>query len=143
MGVSRIFFDTNLFIYLLEDSGPRGARVNEVVDRMSERHDQLLTSTLTLAEVLAKPLSVGDMAAADQYEKLLSSPGVTVLDFDRACARIYARLREDRALKPPDAIQLACAAAASCDLFITNDERLSRKIVAGIQFITSLDRAAL
>jgi hypothetical protein len=63
-----------------------------------------------------------------------------MLDF---AARIYAQLRRDRTLSPPDAIQLSCAANGRCDLFITNDERLSRRIVPGIQFITSLDRASL
>jgi predicted nucleic acid-binding protein len=139
--MSRIFFDTNLFIYLLEDSGGRGAKVSGILERISSRRDELLTSTLTLAEVLVKPLSVGDVAWADRYEKLLNTPGVSLLAFDRVSARIYAQLRQDKALKPPDAIQLACAASAKCDLFITNDERLSRKIVPGIQFIASLDRA--
>src|SRR4029077_20889629 len=139
--MSRIFFDTNLFIYLLEDSGQRGSTVSAILERISGRRDELLTSTLTLAEVLVKPLSVGDIVWADRYEKLLNTPGVSLLAFDRASARIYAQLRQDKTLKPPDAIQLSCAANAKCDLFITNDERLSRKFVPGIQFITSLDRA--
>jgi predicted nucleic acid-binding protein len=139
--MSRIFFDTNLFIYLLEDSGGRGAKVSGILERISGRRDELLTSTLTLAEVLVKPLSVGDIVWADRYEKLLNTPGVSLLTFDRASARIYAQLRQDKTLKPPDAIQLSCAASARCDLFITNDERLSRKIIPGIQFIASLDRA--
>jgi predicted nucleic acid-binding protein len=139
--MSRIFFDTNLFIYLLEDSGVRGAKVSGILERISGRRDELLTSTLTLAEVLVKPLSVGDIVWADRYEKLLNTPGVSLLAFDRASARICAQLRQDKTLTPPDAIQLSCAANAKCDLFITNDERLSRKIVPGIQFITSLDRA--
>ncbi|HTU51683.1 MAG TPA: PIN domain-containing protein [Acidobacteriaceae bacterium] len=141
--MSRIFFDTNLFIYLLEDAGQRGKRVESMVERISERHDHLLTSTLTLAEVLIKPLAVGDLAWADKYEKLLATPGVSLLPFDRGSARMYAEIRQDKTVKPPDAIQLACAANAGCDLFITNDERLSKKIVPGIHFITSLDRAFL
>jgi predicted nucleic acid-binding protein len=139
--VSRIFFDTNLFIYLLEDGGERGVRVSGMIERLSERQDELLTSTLTLAEVLVKPLATGDEAWASRYEKLLTTQGVSLLPFDRSCARIYAKVRQDKTVKPPDAIQLSCAASANCDLFITNDERLSRMIVPGIQFITSLDRA--
>src|SRR5439155_20387518 len=52
----------------------------------------------------------------------------------------YARLRRDRSLRAPDAIQLACAATAGVDLFITNDTRLHSTKVAGIQFIVPLDR---
>jgi predicted nucleic acid-binding protein len=141
--MSRIFFDTNLFIYFIEDRGERSARVGGILERMSERRDELLSSTLTLAELLVKPFASGNVALADRYEKLLSAPGISLLPFDKSSARIYARLRNDKTVKAPDAIQLACAAAARCDLFITNDDRLSRKIVPGIQFIASLDRATL
>ncbi|MGH9615743.1 MAG: type II toxin-antitoxin system VapC family toxin [Acidobacteriaceae bacterium] len=139
--MSRIFFDTNLFIYLLEDAGERGKRVAAMIERILERRDHLLTSVLTLAEVLVKPLEAGDLAWADKYEKLLNTPGVSLLPFDRGAARLYADIRQDKTIKPPDLIQLACAAHAGCDLFITNDERLSKKIVPGIHFITSLNRA--
>jgi predicted nucleic acid-binding protein len=139
--MSRVFFDTNLFIYMLEDKSGRSARVRWILERMSARKDELLTSTLTLAEVLVKPLSLGDIALAERYEKLLSGPGVSVLPFDRSCSRIYAQLRQDKTLKAPDVVQLACASSARCDLFITNDERLTAKIVPGIQFIASLERA--
>ncbi|MBV8842672.1 MAG: PIN domain-containing protein [Bryobacterales bacterium] len=141
--MSRIFFDTNLFIYLLEDFGDRAARVRHLLERMSARRDELLTSTLTLAEVLVKPLGIGDIALTERYEKLLSGPGISVIPFERACARIYAQLRKDKSLKAPDVVQLACAASARCDLFITNDDRLTTKIVPGIQFIASLDRAVI
>jgi hypothetical protein len=36
---------------------------------------------------------------------------------------------------------LACAGHAGVDLFVTNDERLSRKNVRDVGFITSLRRA--
>ncbi|MGC9292438.1 MAG: type II toxin-antitoxin system VapC family toxin [Acidobacteriaceae bacterium] len=139
--MSRIFFDTNLFIYLLEDFGARGKRVGEMVERIAERRDQLLTSTMTLGEVLVKPLSVHDLAWADKYEQMLATPGVFLQPFDKGAARRYAEIRQDRSIRPPDAVQLACAAQAGCDLFITNDGRLSKKIVPGIHFIASLDRA--
>lgn len=141
--MSRVFFDTNIFIYMIEELGPRGDRVRAILERMSQRRDELVTSTLTLGEVLVKPLSTGDVGLADRYESFLNSPGVSVLPFDRASARAYAQLRLDRSLKAPDAIQLACAATARVDLFITNDERLSRKIVPGIQFIADLEHSFL
>lgn len=66
-----------------------------------------------------------------------------LIPFDRECAKIYAQLRQDRSIGATDVIQLACAARARCDLLITNDEKLSRKVVAGIQFIVPLERAFL
>ena len=56
MKVSRIFWDTNLFIYLIEDQGEHAEKVVALLKRMIEREDDLLTSALTLGEVLVKPM---------------------------------------------------------------------------------------
>jgi predicted nucleic acid-binding protein len=140
--VSRVFWDTNLFIYLIEDFGELSERVIHLRERMLARGDQLLTSTLTLGEVLAKPIEKGDEELARVYEAALVR-GAVLVSFDQDAGRRYARIRVDRTIRPPDALQLACAAQAGSDLFITNDERLSQKIVDGIQFVVSLERAFL
>ncbi len=141
--MSRIFWDTNLFIYLMDGRGEPARQVSALRERMQERGDQLCTSTLTLGEVLVKPMQQDRPELVDRYEAALSSPAVLLIPFDRACARVYARLRLDRSIRAPDVVQLSCAARAGCDLFITNDDRLSRKLVPGIQFIVSLARAFL
>ena len=140
--MSRIFWDTNLFIYLFEGSGSRAERVKNLRRSMSLRGDQLLTSTLTLGEALVKPTERGDDELARKYEEAITGAAL-VLPFDIKAAKLYAALRTDRSLRAPDAIQLACAAATRVDLFVTNDERLWGKQVEGIQFIVSLERAPL
>jgi predicted nucleic acid-binding protein len=142
MGVSRIFWDTNLFIYLIEEFGDLSERVISLRKRMVERQDELYTSALTLGEILIKPLEVGDEVLARRYESALLQ-GAVIIPFDVEPARLYASIRKDRTIRPPDAIQLACAAHARVDLFITNDERLSMKSIPRIQFISSLQRAFL
>ncbi len=140
--MSNIFWDTNLFIYLIEDYGKLSQSAARLAERMLERNDQLYTSALTLGELLVKPLEGGNQELVGIYEALLSRHAV-LLSFDQETARIYAGIRRDRAIRAPDAIQLACAAHARVDLFITNDDRLSQKVVPGVQFITSLSRAFL
>ena len=141
--MSRIFFDTNLFIYLLEDAEALGAKVANLLGRMSARNDELLTSTLTLGEVIVKPLRLGDNSTVTAYEAMLSTPGISLISLDKTAARIYGSLRRDKSLNTADAIQLSCAAASRCDLFVTNDDRLSKRIVPGIHFISSLDSAPI
>ena len=138
--MTRIFWDTNLFIYLLE-GGRFAPRVREIRKRMAERGDELFTSALTLGELLVKPTEAGEAASRDHRASL--EQAATIVPFDTEAAVHYASIRADRSIKPPDAIQLACAAAASIDLFITNDDRLSSKVVKGVKFVTSLDRAHL
>jgi predicted nucleic acid-binding protein len=137
--MSRIFWDTSLFIYFLEDYGPFSLMTKELRQKMVARGDQLLTSTLTLGEVLVKPTERGDRIRCNQYERVISETAV-VLPFDRAAARKFASVRCDHAIKPPDAIQLACAATAGVDLFFTNDDQLPNKRIPGIQFIVPLTR---
>lgn len=140
--MSRVFWDTNLFIYLFEGRGAQADRVVALRERILERRDQLFTSALTLGEILVKPAEADDAALAARYTRAIEATAV-VVPFSADAAPRYARIRLDRSIRPPDAIQLACAASAEIDLFVTNDERLSRKSVPGIQFITSLERAFL
>ena len=145
--MSRIFWDTNLFIYFFEHNPHKdlSKRTIALRQRMIERGDQLLTSTMTVGEILVQPAKLGDPELADRYERNIGQAAL-VIPFDVKAARIYANLRATRRrseLRPPDAIQLACAASAGVDLFITNDSRLDHERVPGIQFVTSLDRAPL
>jgi predicted nucleic acid-binding protein len=140
--MSRIFWDTNLFIYLFEDFGEFSMAAASLRTRMLARGDQLLTSTLTLGEILVKPTEEGNTELCGKYEEAIAKASLLV-PFDLKAARIYASLRCDRALRAPDAIQLACAGAARVDLFITNDARLQGKQVAGIHFIVPLQQAPL
>jgi len=140
--VSRVFWDTNIFIYLLEDVGPQSARVAEVRERMLERDDELCTSTLTLGEVLVKPAEQGNEALRQRYETVLAQTA-RLIPFDRETARRYSEIRRNRSIRPPDAIQLACAAQVGSGPLITNDDRLSRLTIPGIQFLVPLERAFL
>jgi len=138
--VSRVFLDTNIFIYLIEDEGRLGKMAFELFEKLSRRRDEVLTSTLTLGEVLTQPMAAGRLDLVARYEQALNSTGVRLLSFDKAAARAYASVRSDRSIRPPDALQLAVAATAGCDLFVTNDKQLPGRIVPGIQFIVSLDK---
>lgn len=141
--MSRIFWDTNLFIYLVEGRGRGFELTQRVMIRMAERRDDLFTSALTLGELLVKPIELKQPAMAETYERLLSTRGIHIIDFGREAARVYAGVRQDRTMRAPDAVQLACASTAGINLFITNDGRLSQKRVRGVDFIVGLEQAFL
>jgi predicted nucleic acid-binding protein len=140
--MSRIFWDSNLFIYLVEDFGPLSEQVVRLRERMLARGDELITSTLTLGEVLVHPARSNRPDIGRNYEDEIQR-GAVLIPFDMEAARIYASIRCDKTIKAPDAIQLACAAQARTDLFITNDGHLSGKVIPGIHFIVPLERALL
>ena len=136
--MSLIFWDTMIFVYWIEQHPNFGSRVDAIRRRMWERKDQLWTSTLTVGEVLAGPYAKGDVDLSRQYKELLARPLVQTIPFTEETADHFARIRADRSIASADAIQLACAAQARVDLFLTNDRRLARKTIPGIQFIADL-----
>jgi predicted nucleic acid-binding protein len=84
----------------------------------------------------------GEEVLARRHESALLQAAI-IIPFDSEPARFYASIRKDRTIRPPDAIQLACASHARVDLFIANDERLSTKSIPRIQFVSSLGRTFL
>lgn len=140
--MSRIFWDSNIFIYLLENIGEQGQQAENLRRAMMRRGDQLLTSALSIGELLVRPMRMGAEDLATRYERTIASVA-TVLAFGPGHARIFAAIRSQRDIRSPDAIQLACAAAANVDLFVTADARLLNITIPGIQFIAPLARVPL
>jgi predicted nucleic acid-binding protein len=84
-----------------------------------------VTSELTLAEVLVRPLRDGNTARQRAYEQALSDrPQLRLIPVDRAVLLAAARLRAAGNVRLPDAIHVATACAARCDVLITNDRHL-------------------
>jgi predicted nucleic acid-binding protein len=126
----KIFWDTNIFIYLWEDS-PLQTEARQFSRAIIEGGHTVLTSALTVGEILAQPTRRGDATITEAY--LAEFRAMPVISFDLVAAKGFAQLRARHpAVRPPDAIQLACAAAAETDLFVTNDTRLSHLTIPGV-----------
>ncbi len=141
--MSRVYWDTMLFIYWLEDNPQYAKRVSQIRARMKERRDQLLTGAFTFGEVLAGVYRKRDAQKAAEVRGLLQAAVAEILPFDLETADHYARIRASLEVKPADAMHLAAAAHAGTDLFLTNDNRLVGKFVPGIQFIASLNDSVI
>lgn len=126
VGAGPIGVDTALFIYLIEEHPRFLAPVRALFARADAGEIEIVTSALTLLEVLVVPLRAGDQALAGKYDALLTrSRGVRVVDLSRDQLRTAARLRAQfSALRTPDALQLAAAMGAGCQSFISNDRRM-------------------
>ena len=140
--MNRIFFDTNVFIYMFEGLEPQRCRMLEIRRRMLARGDQIVTSAMTLGEVLVKPTKLGQASLIEQYDRAIRSTS-EIVSFDAQVAWRFASLRATHTLRSADAIQLACAAHFGVDLFITNDLQLHKLDVPGIGFIAPLDHVPL
>jgi predicted nucleic acid-binding protein len=138
--VSRVYWDTMLFIYWLEENPQFGKRVDAIWSRMQERNDQLITGALALGEVFAGAYKQGASKERIQEVKAALEDLVSeVITFTAETADVFGRIKGSLKIPSADAIHLACAATARTDLFLTNDKSLVGRIIPGIQFIAGLD----
>ena len=138
--MSRIYWDTMLFIYWLEANPHFGKRVDAIWSHMQKRNDVLITGALALGEILAgaykqgaAPQRIQDVKKA--FENIVSE----VIPFTRETADLFGQIKGSWKIPSADAIHLACAATAKTDLFLTHDKHLAGKTIPGIQFIGTLD----
>ena len=140
--MSKVFFDTNVFIYMFEGLEPNRSRTLAIRKRMLDRGDRIVTSAMTLGEVLVRPTKLGQTSLIEQYDRAIRDTA-QVVSFDAQMAWRYASLRATHTIRNADAIQLACAAHFGVDLFITNDKNLHKLNVPGIGFIAPLEKVPL
>ncbi len=137
--MSRVYWDTMLFVYWLEDHPTLSGRIGHIRARMRERQDELCTSAFTLGEILTGPYREDSLEGVDRVRQFFRPPWVKVLPFTERTATHYAQVRAKLRIAPADAIHLACAAEAKVDLFLTNDSRLIGRHVPGIGFVAGIN----
>ena len=133
--MNRVFIDTAPFIYLLERDDELNRTVYQQFENWFESNSVLLTSVLTLAEVLVYPKQKKQVALENKYKylikEMLSEP-LVAMDEEIADKSVFFRVKYK--LKMPDAIQVATAIQTGCDIFYTNDKDLKK--VKEIKIIT-------
>lgn len=137
--MSRIYWDTHLFAFWLEDRAEYAPRIQQIFEKMKDRGDTLCTSAYTVGELLLGPRMQGALDVTQQIRDFFHSPAVQVLPFTEDTGERYARVRVEQKVSAADAVHLATAAQAGVDLFLTTDERLFGRVVPGIQFIAGVD----
>jgi predicted nucleic acid-binding protein len=122
---SCIAVDTACFIYLIEQHPAYAPLLRPVFEAANAGTVQLVTSGITLLEVLVVPYRAGQPALAATYERLLTRDrGLSLVPIEPSLLRLAARLRAVHRVRTPDALQLAAALSAKASHFLTNDRRL-------------------
>ena len=137
--MSRVYWDSMLFIYLLEANPVFGKRVQRMHEAMVRRGDTLCTSIFTVGEVLTGPRKRNDVEGISGLKKFFGSKEVEVLPFTFEAADRYSTIRAETRISQADGIHLAIAAVAGVDLFVTNDDKLQMLTIPGIRFFANLD----
>ena len=134
-----VFLDTAPLIYFIEGH----STFQPVLSRLFDLNDKggflFITSSVTLLEVLVKPLREGLTGLAQQYRDVLTAAvGIEIFNVTSFIAERAAQLRAKYYLKTPDAIQLATAIEVGADYFLTNDVGLKRVIETTVVTVAEL-----
>jgi predicted nucleic acid-binding protein len=125
--LTRVGLDTALFIYHLEENPAYLRLTRELFSGIEMGARAGITSTITLMEIIVRPLSLNRPDIARKYEAfLVNFPNLEIIDLDRDVVRRAARIRAAYRIRTPDALQISACLSRGAETFITNDRRLER-----------------
>ncbi len=133
-----IYLDTNVIVQLIER---RDLALRSFMISVNAAGRHFVTSELTLAELLVKPIEWGDTDLCETYEALLSEDGlVRTHPVDRSILRNSAMIRARHGGNLPDTVHLATAIALGCETVVSADQRM--KLPEGLIRISTDDLLA-
>lgn len=127
---SLLYLDTNICILGFEFEGVEAQPVQQLLTALEKFPKAIVTSELTLAELLAPLKRENDFPfarRAELYGNLLIWSGLIDLwPVSRQLLIGTAVLRQTRSCKLPDAIHIVSALHAGCAFFMSNDGDMNR-----------------
>ena len=122
---TRVYFDSNILVYILEGYDLYRKQIDRLRDAIKQGAFQPFTGEIAIMEVLVAPFKHKNMDAVVAYRSFIEESGAFGLI--AATPDIYVKaacFRAEFNLRPPDAIHVASAEAASCRTFLTNDRSI-------------------
>ncbi len=123
---TRVYLDTSPIIYSVEKHLDYWPILEPLWIAAKSSEIKVLSSELTLLEVLVLPFRLGNQPLIEAYEELLVNSDIELVPIGSSVLRTAARLRSSLNLKTPDAIHAATAAMSGCDHFVSNDTGFRR-----------------
>jgi len=123
----KVAFDTSIFIYFIEENPKYYSALKKLFKNIEKGKTEIVTSTLTLLELLVKPIKFSKHNLVNEYKNiLLNSDRITLFDLDHNISELSAGIRARYGTRTPDAIQIGTAIYGNTDYFLTNDKQLKQ-----------------
>lgn len=116
-----VYLDANVFIFALEGDPLFGAASATVLRAVEAGTIAAVTSELTLAEVLVKPLKLGRGDLVDRFLAAIGEGPIAVHPLSRAILLRSAEIRAVHGGRLADALHVATAIEAGCEPFVSED----------------------
>lgn len=120
----RVYVDANIFIFALEAEPRFGPAASALLRSIDAGRVAALTSELTLAEVLVKPLELGRSALAEQFMTVVTRSRLELHPVSRAILMRSAEIRAAHGGRLADAVHIATAMENHCTAVVSEDLRM-------------------
>jgi predicted nucleic acid-binding protein len=120
---SRIYVDTNIWIYYIEAKPDLWPKVDAFFAKAEAARAALVTNEIAVAECLVKPSRQGDRQIVDLYEAFFAGSEIEIAALNGGLARRAALATGALGLKLIDAIHYLSALEADCNYLLTGDGR--------------------
>ena len=118
----RVYFDTNIFIYILDHHPELGELCLSMVQSAVDKELDGFSGDLVLAELLVKPLKDNNARAVKAVKDLFTEmTRIELLPHTKFAFEAAAHLRASYKIKFPDALHIATAIENRVEIFLTND----------------------
>jgi predicted nucleic acid-binding protein len=128
MSIDRRYWDSDCFLAWLQSEAGKADACREVLEAADEGKILLITSALTLAEVLylrgGRPIP---KARKDIVVNFFKNEYIAVRNVTRHIAELARELVWDHGIRPKDAVHVATAQEARLSLMNTFDRNLLKK----------------
>ena len=138
--INPVYFDTNIYIYYLENHPQFGNLAEKAIYSAIDRHSPIITSTLLITELLVAPIKQKRFDLIELYTHLEAFlPGLIIHPITQPISILAATLRAENNLTTPDALHLATAINHQVATFVTTDQHLAK--IKGIPLrLIAIDR---
>jgi predicted nucleic acid-binding protein len=119
--VSRIYLDSAPVIYLVEQTVTYVDRVSVQI----QPDDWIVVSQLTRLECRVLPIRLGDHARLGDFDNFFAAYVDEIVPITEEVIDKATAIRAIYRFSPMDSLHLAAAVVSGCEVFLTNDLRLT------------------
>lgn len=122
---SKIYLDTNVFIYFFENNPKYIKKVEDLFEQSVNKNVSLVSSELLYLELLVLPYKEKNKKISNLYlniEKYI--PNLKLIPISKKILTMASKIRATYNYKSPDSIHLSTAKLEGCDMFCGSDKSL-------------------
>jgi predicted nucleic acid-binding protein len=120
----KVYWDSCVFIHRIQKTTDHYAILKSITDDAEAGRITIVTSTLTLAEVVKCDTTLQPTEQERLVSEFFKNPYLDIRQVDRKVAELARTIVRNNRLKPPDAIHIATAALMNTAEFNTYEDKM-------------------